>query len=83
MTIGPKLTRSNLAEINVKSCTWVQALSCTTTSQICLSLVVLYVTKNVRDFTDRIFHMSQVHALAARKASVSVGCLSRSELFMI
>ena len=29
------------------------------------------------------FHMSQVHDLMARKASVSTGCLSRSELFMI
>lgn len=55
MTIRPKLTRSNLAEINVKSYTWVQTLSCTNTSQICLSLVVFYATKNVRDFTDRNF----------------------------
>lgn len=45
------------------------------------SLEVLYVTQNFRSFTDRNVKMSQVHDLAARKASV--GCPSRSELFMI
>lgn len=65
--------------LKCKSYTYVQALNYTNTSQICLSLVVLYVTKNFRDFTDRNFNISQVHALAARKARAILGCLSRSE----
>lgn len=83
VTARPKLTRHDLAEINVKSCTWAQTLNCTNTSQICLSLVVFYETKNFRDFTDRSFNVSQVRDLAAGKASALLGCLSRSELFTI
>lgn len=83
MAIGSKLTRCNLAEINIESCSYVQILSCTNTSQICLHLVVFYVTKNFSDFIERNFNMSQVHDLAARKASVILGCLTRSELFTI
>lgn len=83
MTIGPKLTRRNLAEINIEPCSYVQILSCTNTSQICLRSVVFYVTKNFSDFIERNFNRSQVHDLAARKASVILGCLTRSELFMI
>lgn len=80
MTIRPKL---NEMQFNRKRCKISFRHNYTNTNQICLSLVVFYVTKNFRDFTDRSFNMSQVCDLAAGKANVILGCLSRSELLMI